>query len=50
MTKQEYKDQIGEQLDKMDLVMLRRVWLIAEGMLAAYNENRGGNRNAVTGD
>ena len=29
MTKQEYKDQIGEQLD---------------------NENRGGNRNAVTGD
>lgn len=48
MTKQEYKERIGEQLDKMDLVMLRRVWLIAEEMLAA--ENRGGNRNAVTGD
>lgn len=50
MTKQEYKDQIGEQLDKMDTLMLRRVWLIAEGMLAVDNENRGEKRNAVTGD
>lgn len=50
MTEQEYRERIGAQLDKMDLVMLRRVWLIAEGMLAAGNENRGGNRNAVTGD
>ncbi len=50
MTKQEYKERIGAQLDKMDSATLRRVWLIAEGMLAAGNENRGGNRNAVTGD
>lgn len=50
MAEQEYRERIGAQLDKMDLVMLRRVWLIAEGMLAADNENRGGNRNAVTGD
>lgn len=50
MTKQEYKERINEQLDKMDSEMLRRVWLIAEGMLAADNENRGGNQNAVTGD
>lgn len=48
MTKQEYKERIGAQLDKMDPATLRQIWLIAEGMLAA--ENRGGNRNAVTGD
>lgn len=50
MTEQEYKERIGAQLDKMDLATLRQIWLIAEGMLAAGNENRGGNRNAVTGD
>lgn len=50
MTEQEYRERIGAQLDKMDPAMLRQVWLIAEGMLAAGNENRGGNRNAVTGD
>ena len=50
MTEQEYRERIGAQLDKMDPTMLRQVWLIAEGMLTAGNENRGGNRNAVTGD
>lgn len=50
MTKQEYKERIGAQLDKMDPATLRQIWLIAEGMLAADNESRGGNRNAVTGD
>ena len=50
MTEQEYRERIRAQLDKMDPAMLRQVWLIAEGMLTAGNENRGGNRNAVTGD
>lgn len=50
MTKQEYKERIGAQLDKMDPATLRQIWLIAEGMLVADNESRGGNRNAVTGD
>ena len=51
MSEQRYKERICEEVKKIDdLEMLRRVWLIAEGMLAAGNENRGGNRNAITGD
>lgn len=50
MSEQRYKERIGAQLDKMDPATLRQIWLIAEGMLTADNENRGGKRNAVTGD